>query len=311
MIDAIIPPLPGICYSGFRAGQSPKRDTFPSKKQIEEDLALLCAMGFRMIRLYEPNAFSEMVLQLIKEKRFPLRVMLGIDSAAEYFNPNCPWKDAVSNHKLAENRKANEVQLERMCALANEYRQFILALAVGNENRPAWGADLLEEARLITFANYAKQKTGFPITYCEGAWEWKSLRKLADVLDVICIHTYPQWNRITCAQAVQQMMRDYTMCAEQYLNKQIVISEFGWCTHSNSCQVNVEEANEIYQSKYIIAAVRRLRRSGISAFIFEAFDEPWKGSTAVDEPEKYWGICTEGRNMKPAAEAMKNELQMA
>ena len=38
------------------------------------------------------------------------------------------------------------------------------------------------------------------------------------------------------------------------------------------------------------------RRLGPS--LFEAFDEPWKGSPEPDEPEKHWGLYTVDRKPK-------------
>jgi hypothetical protein len=35
-------------------------------------------------------------------------------------------------------------------------------------------------------------------------------------------------------------------------------------------------------------------------FVFEAFDEPWKGSPDPHEPEKHWGLFYENRNPKMA-----------
>jgi hypothetical protein len=36
----------------------------------------------------------------------------------------------------------------------------------------------------------------------------------------------------------------------------------------------------------------------ILAFVFEAFDEPWKGSSDPLEPEKHWGLFTVDRKPK-------------
>jgi hypothetical protein len=33
-------------------------------------------------------------------------------------------------------------------------------------------------------------------------------------------------------------------------------------------------------------------------FAFEAFDEPWKGSPEILEPEKHWGLFTVDRKPK-------------
>jgi hypothetical protein len=41
------------------------------------------------------------------------------------------------------------------------------------------------------------------------------------------------------------------------------------------------------------------RKAGIPVFWFEAFDEPWKGSSDPLEPEKHWGLYTVDRQPKP------------
>ena len=43
-----------ICYSGYRKGQFPKGEA-PSRTQIEEDLSILAADGYRYIRMYVPT----------------------------------------------------------------------------------------------------------------------------------------------------------------------------------------------------------------------------------------------------------------
>ena len=43
----------------------------------------------------------------------------------------------------------------------------------------------------------------------------------------------------------------------------------------------------------------------ILTFLFEAFDEPWKGSNDPFEPEKHWGVFKEDRTAKIA---MKKEV---
>jgi exo-beta-1,3-glucanase (GH17 family) len=38
--------------------------------------------------------------------------------------------------------------------------------------------------------------------------------------------------------------------------------------------------------------------AGILTFVFEAFDEPWKGSSDPLEPEKHWGLFNVDRTPK-------------
>jgi hypothetical protein len=40
------------------------------------------------------------------------------------------------------------------------------------------------------------------------------------------------------------------------------------------------------------------RREAVLTFVFEAFDEPWKGSPDAMEPEKHWGLFDVDRRPK-------------
>jgi hypothetical protein len=47
---------------------------------------------------------------------------------------------------------------------------------------------------------------------------------------------------------------------------------------------------------------------GVLGFVFEAFDEPWKGSPDPMEPEKHWGLFTVERRPKLVMEKLFPEL---
>jgi exo-beta-1,3-glucanase (GH17 family) len=46
------------------------------------------------------------------------------------------------------------------------------------------------------------------------------------------------------------------------------------------------------------------RKEGILTFVFEAFDEPWKGSSDPMEPEKHWGLYTVNRKPKKVVDQL-------
>ena len=48
--------------------------------------------------------------------------------------------------------------------------------------------------------------------------------------------------------------------------------------------------------------------AGILCFVFEAFDEPWKGSPDPLEPEKHWGLFTVERQPKLVMQGIYPEL---
>jgi exo-beta-1,3-glucanase (GH17 family) len=89
-----------ICYSGYREGQDPRRELFPSYDQIREDLLIL-APHWSFIRLYDSSRHAETTLQVIADEGLEMKVMLGVDMAAEVSNPNCPVGGDYSDETLA------------------------------------------------------------------------------------------------------------------------------------------------------------------------------------------------------------------
>jgi hypothetical protein len=49
-------------------------------------------------------------------------------------------------------------------------------------------------------------------------------------------------------------------------------------------------------------------REGILTFVFEAFDEPWKGSSDPLELERHWGLFTVDREPKQVMQSRYREL---
>jgi hypothetical protein len=49
-------------------------------------------------------------------------------------------------------------------------------------------------------------------------------------------------------------------------------------------------------------------KNDLLCFVFEAFDEPWKGSPDPLEPEKHWGLFTVDRRPKLVVEELYPEL---
>lgn len=279
-----------ICYSGYREGQSPVTGVIPTKEEILEDLFLLQEEGFSYLRMYDPNAHARQVLELIKEHSLPFRVIVGIDPRAEYNNAGCPWlKTEKTGLELEENRVYNDTQIKMLTGLANEFKEYFLAVSVGNENRPSWGADLVSEERLVEFAEELRKGTGLAVTYCEGAGEWKSLGRLVEHLDFISIHSYPLWNGKTLADAVAMNRSDYLSVAGLYPDKQVIFTECGWTTACNE-SMNAAQVGEEQQEQYLKELLSFSKSEEIPVFLFEAFDEPWKGGPSPQEPEKHWGI---------------------
>ncbi len=285
-----------ICYSGYRQGQSPKTEV-PSRGQIEEDLDILVKEGYQYIRMYDPNLHARRALEIIREKKLPLKCMIGIDSEPEVNNPDCPFvKQEYSKEELEKNRKRNDDEVENLILLVKEFDECVAAVSVGNENTPIWGSRMVKPERLLAHARRFKEALDKPVTFCEGIFEWPHLKELGDFLDFISVHSYPLHYKETVDVAVAMNKKHYEEVKALFPDKQVLFTEVGWTTKTNSAMVPGQACVE-NQKRYITELNEWLEKDQIIGFIFEAFDEPWKGSNP-NKSECNWGLYYLDRTRK-------------
>jgi len=288
-----------ICYSGYRAGQSPRTGVYPSYDQIKEDLGLL-RKHWKAIRIYDASPHGVTTLEVVRREFPDMRVLLGADLDTEVFNPNCPWARTLSADQLAANRKRNDAQIRHVAATAAAYADVVLAVSAGNEVTVDWTEHLVPTERVAEFLSILKEAQPRPVTLCDNNVPWQGkIRDLVPLVDFISIHSYPAWLNVPVTEAVARTGQDYDEIAALYPDKPIIITEAGWTTTSNGRGILRETASTANQTLYCRALADWSRRRGIPVFLFEAFDEPWKGSDDRDEPEKHWGFYHEDRTPKP------------
>ena len=123
---------------------------------------------------------------------------------------------------------------------------------------------------------------------------------MVDVVDFISVHTYPVWEYKTIEEGLGYTIENYESVAKAYPNMQVVITEAGWCTNSNGAGIEPENTNEELQKIYLEQLENWSRENQILTYVFEAFDESWKGSDHPLEPEKHWGLYKIDRTPKLA-----------
>jgi exo-beta-1,3-glucanase (GH17 family) len=286
---------PAICYSGYRQGQSPRESIYPSDQEVLDDLIFLSQfVGY--LRMYDTSYHAEQVLRLIKKHQLDLKVMLGVEPLGELDNLGCSYGGRYTESEIQANRLHNYTQLDAMLTLSQTYSDQVLALSVGNENTSDWHPNLMPESSLVDHVNYLKSKTSHLITFCEGTYFWHRNKALAEVVDFISIHSYPQWHKKTALDAIEFTKKDYHD-TKTLFSKPVIFTEYGWTTETTEVML-VEEANESNQALYLEALSIWSKTHHIQMFLFEAFDESWKGSKNPLEPEKHWGIFNEDRTPK-------------
>jgi exo-beta-1,3-glucanase (GH17 family) len=287
-----------ICYSGYRDGQNPRTETYPSDAEVLEDLLIL-TKHFNYIRMYDVSEHAKSVLRVIKANQLPLKVLLGVEVKGEISNPNCPWGGVYTDEELIQHKAFNIVQLDQVADLANSYKDIVLGISIGNENTAHWHPNKISPEALVDHAKILKTKTDLPITFCEGAYEWRNQGvELAKVVDFISIHVYPLWQRVPYTEAVELTINQYHETKAAFPDKPVIFTEFGWTTSATE-NMDLSETNEEYQKGYLDQMIDWSKKNEVTMFIFEAFDEPWKGGDNPLEAEKHWGIYNVDRTPKP------------
>jgi exo-beta-1,3-glucanase (GH17 family) len=291
-------PGKAICYSGFREGQSPETGIFPTYEEIKEDLLIL-HNHWKYLRLYDCDKHSDIVLDVIRKEKLDFKVMLGAYINAEMNNFGCPWGGSYSEEQLNENTERNLTQIQKLIRLANEYPDIIFALSAGNEATVDWSDHFVPVKNVIKYVKMLKAGAKQPVTFCENYVTWlEKLKGLVEEIDFISIHTYPVWEYKNIHEALEFTKENYFSVADKYPNKQVVITEAGWATNSDGRGILPINVSEEYQEIYYNDLMNWSEEAKILTFVFEAFDETWKGSNEPLEPEKHWGLFTEDRKPK-------------
>ncbi len=284
----------GVCYSGYRTSHSPITRRYPSDAEVLEDLQILVP-HFDYLRMYDTSWHAYSVLRVIQQHHLPLKVMLGAEGGGEISNPNCPWGGLHSEEEIAYNRLHNYAKLDELALLARTYPEIVLAVSVGNESTSLWQSNLLTPETIADYVRYIKPKVPCPVTFCEGAHYYRLHGQvIAKEVDFLSIHCYPVWMKIPFADAVDETIKDIEATHQMYPDKQIVVTEFGWPTSANK-SMNAEETTEANQAVYLKQMAQWSQAHQLTMFVFEAFDEPWKGGNDPIEPEKHWGIYSVDR----------------
>jgi exo-beta-1,3-glucanase (GH17 family) len=280
----------GICYSGYRAGQNPQLNRFPTQAQILEDLKIL-ERNWSLIRLYGGDQYSQDVLEVIRRETLPIKVLLGV------------WLDGRPGHE-AESAQQTTTGIR----LANDFKDIVLGISVGNEILVTWSDHKLTEEKAIEYVTRVKKAVSCPVTVADDYLYWRQPEaKLANYVDFITMHTYPMWGREDIDTAMPSTIKNYESVRQAHPGKTIVLGEAGWASYTVGGQHAPRAGDEKKQKRYYEELTAWAKSAGVTLFYFEAFDEPWKGAGT----EGHWGLFSEGRKAKLAMQALYPDLMPA
>jgi exo-beta-1,3-glucanase (GH17 family) len=199
------PDCQAISYGGYRENT---RDIQPTIPQLKEDMKILSAMGFKLLRTYnvhheEASNLLEGISQLKNEAPgFEMYVMLGA-----WIDCKNAWTDLPDRIRNEESPR-NAVEIARAVELTQQYPDIVKIIAVGNEAMVHWAWDYyVEPGIILKWVNYLQnlKKTGeLPeslwITSSDNFASWgggspeyhlEELNQLIESVDFISMHTYP------------------------------------------------------------------------------------------------------------------------
>jgi len=315
-----------VSYSPFRTGN---RDTeIPKVDDVEQDLNLLVAGNFRLIRLFDSSdKVAKLTLEVIKNKGLDIKVHLGayVNSYKYVYNP--PVVESI--------KAANQAELDRLINLAADYKDIVLAVSVGNETMVSWSPVPIDPEDMAAYISYVRPKVTQPVTTDDNFVFYAEIpKRISDLIDFASIHTYTEidtkfpdspyfwdWRQegvavvggdktaratammnaaMVATRAQYQMVRD-SLDRKGLRNVPIVIGETGWNAEDvNGLRFRTSPVNQkMYFSRLETwRAEGRVGSGPSNVFYFEAFDEPWKGG------DDKWGLFNVNRQARCVVQAL-------
>ncbi len=316
--DAGLRPLPPELASPMTVAYGPYRSSRNDAERagevitpamLKQDFDLLVAGGFKLIRIYDSNdKVGRQTLQVIRDNRLPLKVLLGI------------W--------IGTDAAANNAEIARGINLANEFKDIVAAVSVGNEAMVSWSGHRIATVAMVPYLRQVRAAIAQPVTTNDN-WAFfggpvlnspqfyeQDPTEVLGAIDFVAMHFYPgldtlfdlyEWRFASTppAQRATAMMNAALERAKKnhadvranmdrlgYRTMPIIIGEAGWQAVDTGGRAFISHpANQ----KIWFDALNSWVRSGTGpkgVVHFVAFDEPWK------QGDDKWGFFTVDRKAR-------------
>jgi exo-beta-1,3-glucanase (GH17 family) len=287
-----------VAYSPFRSAidvNGLATEVIP-EANIKQDLDLLVAGGFGLIRLFDSsNKVAGQTLGVIRKYNMNIKVMLGMYMQ----NGDEPF---------------NQAEIARGVALAQNYSDIVLAVSVGNENQVYWSFNSIRDDVMVGYLSKVRKQIAQPVTSDDNwAFYADAPKNVLDTIDFVSMHSYPEldtifnpdtwdWKQKTVPSnlraaammdaAIASAKNEYST-VRNYLDSKnlsslpVVIGETGWNAETTgNLKFRAHPVNQkMYYDRLQAWAEQGKTGAGPKAiFYFEAFDEPWKQS------DDKWGL---------------------
>jgi len=298
-----------VAYSPFRSNNRDTEDI--TDAMVREDLALLAQGRFTLLRVFDSSdKVAARLLRIIRDDKLDFKVMLGAYIFTEKATILTPTQ-------VEANKAFNQAEVDRAVRLANDYKDIVLAVSVGNETLVSWSGSAIASTPTVVagYIKYVRDRVTQPLTsddnwafYAKKSSEPNDPKLVIDAVDFVSMHTYPLLDTVPPAvpnwdwqqqdvpeseRAVAMMDAAIEAAKSEYAAvrahldslgqqaKPIIIGETGWKAEPVGNTAN--RAHPVNQKMYIdrlnawSAQAKAAGTSPVSIVYFEAFDEPWKG----------------------------------
>jgi len=269
-VQSWVGPMMGVSFNPMRAQHDPTEGIYPSEAEINDDLSLMEGR-VHAVRTYSVQNGLERVPELAAQHNLNVTVGAWISS-----NPVESQKEIDALISISRNKHADN----------------IVRTLVGNESLLRKEVTIEE---LIAYLKQVRKNTWRPVSTSETWDTWLAHPELANEVDFIAAHILPYWEGIAAEQAVDYVFDRYQALRDAFPNKPIVLTEVGW--PSDGQPIRGATASKANQVKFLRDFLNRAKQQGLTYYVVEAFDQPWKqameGSSGA-----YWGIFTADRQPK-------------
>ena len=291
-----------------------------TRAEVLQDLRLIEAAGFGVIRLFSSNIFGDLVLSVIREEGLNLKVQLGA-----YVNNPAPRDSAGRSVYNAALEAANQAELAATIRLANQYSNLVGAVSVGNETMVTWSTLAIAPDTMAKYIKQVRDAVPQPVTTNDNWAFWADApASVLKVVDFAAVHTYPlldshyspglwDWEQANVPEAQRaDAMLDAAIAEAQrqfgsaraYLDRSglaslpMVVGETGWTAVDTDGGPDLtRRAGRVNQKRYFDrlqtwVAQGRSGNGPQAIFYFQAFDERWK------QGDDGWGLFNAARQAR-------------
>jgi exo-beta-1,3-glucanase (GH17 family)/cellulose synthase/poly-beta-1,6-N-acetylglucosamine synthase-like glycosyltransferase len=266
------PPWPdmiqGLSFSPVRDGENPNHKIYPTRREIEEDIARLQRSVIALRTYTVEDVFADIPSLA---RRHGINVTVGA------------W--------ISDDPVRNESEINRVIEVARKNKN-VVRVIVGNES--LLRGDILP-VELIRYLDLVRRKTRVPVSTAEPWNVWLDHPELAAHVDFVAAHVLPYWEGIPVERAVEFVAQRHDQLQAAFPHLPIVLAEVGWPSKGRTRHGAV--ASPINQALFLREFVSLATREGYVYYLMEAFDQPWKRSFEGDVGA-YWGIYDAERRPK-------------